>query len=271
MVDPSSKVIVITGSTRGIGYGLAASFLDLGCHVVVSGRFQESTDAAVVALAESRAPERILGRPCDVRDHDAVQQLWDGAMRRFERVDIWINNAGVGTAQRPGWAHSPEEMAAVVQTNVLGTLYGARVALQGMLAQGFGALYNMEGLGSDGRRVRGLSLYGATKRAVRYFTEGLVAETRGSPVLVGSLSPGMVTTDLLVERLDREAEDWEQSRWIINILADRVETVAPWLARKVLENTEHGAQIKWLTPFKVAWRFLSAPFTRRDVLTPLGE
>lgn len=267
MIEEAGRVIVITGSTRGIGYGLADAFLGYGCRVVICGRTQESTDHAVVQLAEQHDPERVYGKPCDVRLYPQVEALWEAAVKRYGAIDIWINNAGVGTGQLLLWEHPPDEMASLYETNVLGTLHGIKVAMQGMLVQGHGALYNMEGLGSDGRRVTGLTLYGSTKRAVRYLTAGLVAETKRTSILVGSLLPGMVVTDLLVERFDRDSVAWEETRRILNILADRVETVAPWMARRVLENTRHGATIRWLTPTKLLWRFLSAPFRRREIVT----
>jgi len=263
----TSKVVVVTGSTRGIGYGLALDFLEAGCNVVVCGRSQESTDRAVVKLAGAYGPERVCGRACNVRSYAEAQALWDSACRQFGHVDIWINNAGLGTDQRDLWTHSEEEMAAVVDTNIVGTLHGAKVAILGMLEQGFGAVYNMEGLGSDGRRVKGLTLYGTTKRAVRYLTDGLVAETKGTPLLVGRLSPGMVTTDLLVGRYDQSSEEWEKAKRMFNILADRVETVTPWLVGKVLANTKHGASFQWMTLPKILGRFLSAPFVTRDVVS----
>ena len=267
MAMQTPKVVVVTGSTRGIGYGLASEFLKAGCKVVVCGRSQESTDQAVVKLAQAYAPERVCGRPCNVRSYAQVQTLWDTACGQFGHVDIWINNAGLGTDQRDLWTHSVEEMTAVVDTNISGTLHGAKVAISGMLEQGFGAVYNMEGLGSDGRRVAGLTLYGTTKRAVRYLTEGLVAETKGTPVLVGSLSPGMVTTDFLVGRYDQSSEEWERAKRMFNILADRVGTVTLWLAGKVLANKKHGASIQWLTFPKILARFVSAPFVKRDVVS----
>lgn len=261
-------VVVVTGSTRGIGYGLAEAFLDLGCAVAINGRSQESVDRAVVRLAERYDAGRIMGYPADVGDFEAVQGLWDAAVARFDRVDIWINNAGLGNPQRSFWEHPPSRIAGVVNANVLGVMFGSKVALRGMLDQGGGSLYTMEGLGSDGRTVPGLTLYGTTKAGLRYFTEGLVAETRKTPVRVGALSPGMVVTDLLTGQYEKDSEAWQRAKRIFNILADRVETVAPWLARRVLANRKHGARIRWLTTPKVIWRFLSSPFRDRNVVDP---
>jgi len=261
------KRIAITGSTRGIGYGLADSFLARGCAVAVSGRTHGAVDKAVAALSAKHGSANLFGCPCDVRDADQVQALWDAAQTHFGSVDIWINNAGVGHSQTDFWEHSPEEIQAVVETNVIGAMVGARVALRGMLAQGYGALYNVEGLGSDGRKVAGLALYGSTKAALRYLTDSLVQETQGTPVLVGAILPGMVTTAFLTERFEGRPEEWERAKHIFNILADRVETVAPWFADKVLENERHGARFKWLRGGRLLTRFLLAPLRKRDLFS----
>jgi short-subunit dehydrogenase len=145
-------------------------------------------------------------------------------------------------------------------------MYGASVALSGMREQGYGALYNMEGLGSSGPTVPGMTLYATTKSAMKYLTEALAVEVNGTGLVVGALQPGMVVTDLLMGREDERSPPDARSRRIMNILADRVETVTPWLARQVLANERNGARIRWLTPWKVAARFLRAPFHERRVL-----
>lgn len=265
MVLIQVKTIVITGSTRGIGYGLADSFLSLGCSAAISGRSQASVEQAVAKLSSKHQAGRIFGHPCDVTQFEQVQALWDAAKAHFGQVDIWINNAGIAHPQLDFWEYSPEQIKAVVETNVVGAMNGAKVALQGMLEQGYGGLYNIEGLGSDGRRVTGLTLYGSTKYSLRYLTDALVEETRGTPVLVGALRPGMVVTDLLTEQYKERPEDWERAKRIFNILADRVETVTPWLAQKVLANNKTGVRITWLTRPKIIGRFLTARFRRRDL------
>jgi NAD(P)-dependent dehydrogenase (short-subunit alcohol dehydrogenase family) len=259
------KTVVITGSTRGIGYGLADSFLALGCAVTISGRAPASVERAVAELAAKHEPDRVLGQPCDVTDLEQVQALWDAAKAHFGKIDIWINNAGIGHYQMDSWELSPEQIKAVVDTNLVGAMYGAKVALRGMLDQGFGSFYNVEGLGSDDHMVKGLALYGCTKAGLRYLTQSWVQETRGTPVLVGALRPGMVMTDLVIKQYEEHPEDWERDKRIINILADRVETVTPWLAQKVLANDKTGVRITWLTRGKVIGRFLAALFRKRDL------
>ena len=79
-------------------------------------------------------------------------------------------------------------------------IYGSQVAIRGMLTQGFGAIYNMEGMGSDGRTHDGLALYGTTKYALKYFTDALVLETKETPLIVGALRPGMVITEMVTDQ-----------------------------------------------------------------------
>jgi NAD(P)-dependent dehydrogenase (short-subunit alcohol dehydrogenase family) len=259
------KTVVITGSTRGIGYGLADAFLSMECCVGVSGRTTVAVEGAVATLSAGRNGDRVFGQPCDVTEYEQVRTLWDTATDRFGRVDIWINNAGLSNPQVAFWEHPPGRVRSVVETNVIGAMYGAQVALAGMQAQGSGAFYNMEGLGSGGRTVWGLALYGTTKAALSYLTDALIAETKDTPVLVGAVRPGMVITDLVTRPYDDRPEDWERAKRIFGILADRVETVTPWLARRILENDRHGVRIEWLTRAKVLGRFAAAPFRRRNL------
>lgn len=164
------KTIVITGSTRGIGFGLAADFLKRECHVVVNGRTQGAVDRAVKDLAGRCPPEHVFGQPGDMTNYDQVQQLWDAARSHFGSIDIWINNAGMAHPDLPFWKLPQDEIDKTVNLNVIGLMYGCRVAINGLLAQGGGFIYNMYGFGSTGMMRPGLSIYGSTKRAVNYLT-----------------------------------------------------------------------------------------------------
>lgn len=265
------KTVVITGSTRGIGLGLAAEFLKAGCRIVISGRSENQLTIEQEKFKQQYGEEKIAAVPCDVTDFSQVRRLWDRAVETFKTVDIWINNAGVVNPSTAFHALDNGTIRSVVETNVIGTMYGSKVALEGMTAQGHGAIYNFEGFGSSGSIMYGLSVYGTTKRGVRYFTRSLIEEQKDSPVIIGTLSPGMVATDLLLKDIDSmNHRQKERFLKIVNILGDTVETVTPFLVRGVLENKKHGAEIEWLTKRKAAWRFMSAPFRKRDLLADIA-
>ena len=259
------KVVVITGSTRGIGRGLADSFLRHGCAVAISGRTSARVQKTVAELSAQHEAERVFGHACDVTDLQQVQALWDATKAHFGKVDIWINNAGVGQPETVYWDLALDDTESIIKTNVLGTMYGSRVALRGMLEQGFGSLYNMEGMGADGRKTKGFSVYPTSKAAVRFFTESLALDTADTPVIVGGLSPGMVVTEFITRHYVDRPEDFQRVKPIFNILSDRVETVTPWLAQKVLANEKNGVRIVWLTPLKIMMRFMTARIRKRDL------
>jgi NAD(P)-dependent dehydrogenase (short-subunit alcohol dehydrogenase family) len=259
------KSIVITGSTSGIGLGLADAFLDRGCAITISGHSQTNLDKAYGILADKYDKSRIQAYLCDVSHYDEVEGLWKAAIDKFSHIDIWINNAGAGNPQIPIEDYSRELIDKVVGANVTGAFYGMNVALKGMKQQGFGSIYNMEGLGSSGPVIKGLALYSATKAALAYLTTAAAKEVEGTAIIVGGLRPGMVATKLITDQYKQHQEEWKKAERIFNILSDRVETVAPWLVGKILSNKKNGVRINWLTRPKVMMRFLSTPFYKRHI------
>lgn len=262
------KNIIITGSTRGIGLALAVEFLRLDCNLAISGRSQGSVDTAVKFLSANPSSGKVIGYTCDARSPEALQGLWDAAAREFGSIDIWINNAGVATCETPAWDYTPEQINAVVDTNVKGAILGTGVALRGMLAQGNGAVYNLEGLGSDkGPHITGQSLYATTKAALRYFDDSLAMELKGTAVISAAILPGMVLTDMLLSDYRDDPVKLKKVRFIYNVLAEMPETVAPVLVKKILANKKNGARIRFASPASTFLRFLLAPFRKRDVVS----
>ena len=227
-------------------------------------------DTAVAEVSGSAGSGRVIGMVCDVSDRDQVQALWNAAVAGFGQVDIWINNAGMAGPKRNLSSLTLADMAPVIATNIWGMIWGTQVPLAGMTAQGAGKIFNFEGFGSDGMTAPGLTIYGSTKRALRYFTRSINKEIKGSPVLVGTISPGIVVTDLLDESMDEDPAAVARTRRIYNILADRVETVSPWIADQVLAANRPGTAIKWLTTPKAAARFFGSLVVKRKILPDQG-
>ena len=267
IVNIKTRSIVITGSTRGIGFSLAMAFLERDCAITISGRTQEAVNEAIEKLGVKYSPELIFGYACNVTDYIQLQKLWENAKGHFGRIDIWINNAGMATPMMKFCEHTPDRYADVVQTNILGTMYGTKVALTEMLAQGHGALYNLEGFGARGRSMHGMTLYGSTKASIHFINQSLAQETEGTPVITGAIAPGMVITDMITQQFEGREQELEKSKRILNIIAERAETVAPVLAKKILENHKNGVTISFSSPARMMLKFLSAPFTKRDLFS----
>lgn len=259
----SDLSVLVTGGTRGIGLEMAREFLKKGHKVTICGRSVPNLNEALGEL--SAYESRLLGVSCDVTDIDQVERLWKVATERFKTIDIWINNAGISHLHRPIWEIAGGEVKRIINVNISGAIYGSQVAMLGMLDQGYGAIYNMEGWGSNGRHMDNMNIYGTTKAAIRYFTDGLVEESKGLGVLVGRMNPGMVVTDLLLEPLKQSPDHFARTKKIMQIIADRPDTVARYLVSKILANRTHGAYFSWLNSTKLFFRFLTAPFIKRNI------
>lgn len=252
--------VVITGSTRGIGAGLAREFAVRGCNVVVAGR----NPADAIAVAQ-QIGAKAIGVGCDVRDPGSLEKVWVEATAAFGRVDHWINNAGVSHQRRPLWELEDAAVDAVIGTNLNGSINGCRVAIPRMIDQGGGYVWLMEGFGSGGQAAAGISAYAASKRGLRGLSDNLVKDTADTPVKVGTISPGIVLTDLLESDYDGQPEAFEKAKKIFNILGDTVDTVTPFIVSGVLAAKRSGASVTWLTKRKAAARFATAWAKPRDL------
>jgi len=227
------KTVIITGGTRGIGAGLVKDFLKLGWNVSYSGTSDSSVEKSLALLSADFKPGPIRAFKSDVLIEEDLKSLWDNTINAFGQVYIWVNNAGIVNEQVPFHKIPVEIFMETIDTNLKGLMLATHIAYNRMLDQGFGAIYNMEGLGSDGRTVPGLIPYETSKRAVRYFTDGFAKEVKDGKVIVGTVSPGMVLTDVLLDPLRKNPSDKKRTIGIYNILADEVETVTPFLAKKM--------------------------------------
>ncbi len=97
------KNVVITGSTRGIGRGLANEFLKRDCRVAISGRSVDTVQHAVSELRATHGRDRVAGAACNITNPEQLRGLWTEAADSFGSVDVWINNAGMSITRSPLW------------------------------------------------------------------------------------------------------------------------------------------------------------------------
>jgi NAD(P)-dependent dehydrogenase (short-subunit alcohol dehydrogenase family) len=234
---------------------------------VISGRGGMMGEQA--AQINAMYAERVLYVPCNVQKGKDLENLWDAAAKQFGSVDFWINNAGQNAPYEHIWDTDDKEMVAVIDTNIKGMILGCQVAARKMRQQGFGQIWNMEGLGSNGMIQPKAILYGMTKSALTYFSKGLAKELSGTGVLSGRLSPGMMLTDFITKTPDGKPSEVVTDphfKRVFNILADTPETVAQFLVPRMLANKKQNAHIVWLTNAKAGLRFMTAPFNKRELI-----
>jgi len=223
--------VVITGSTKGIGRALAAEFLRAGDTVMITSRSEEAVKATVTELGNAYGKERVHGLSANVSVGADVRALADYAKERMGRVDMWINNAGSnGYTYKPLLESDDAALAEIVGTNVLGVMLCCKEAIRIMSTQSAGHVFNMDGAGASGSATPRFAAYGATKRSLAQLGASLQAELGQAnvPVCVHNLSPGMVTTELLMSGADTPT-----AKFFINTLAEEAETVAQWLVPRV--------------------------------------
>ncbi|MGM9972430.1 MAG: SDR family NAD(P)-dependent oxidoreductase [Clostridiaceae bacterium] len=261
------KSVVITGGTKGLGLEMAKVFLMRDCKVIICGSSEEGIEKAKLELSNYKT--RALLLKSDVTRPEDLEALWKKGREAFGDIDIWINNAGINQPYRNISELQYERISRIIDTNLKGMIYGSEIALKGMLSQGKGAIYNMEGLGSDGMIQRKTAIYGTSKRALTYFTKALAKEVEGTNVIIGRLSPGMMVTDFITKPAkgeERSAASEEDFKKVFNLLADTPETVAEFLVPKILSNTKNDAHIIWLTKGKAALRFAKGMFSKRELI-----
>ena len=256
----NKKTIVITGSTRGIGYGLAVEFLKQGHQVVINGRNEDRLKETVTTLSETY--QGIIGVAGSVDCAETHDLIIEKAIKKFSKIDIWINNAGIPQTHKNFDKISIDEIKAIIDINIYGLIIGTKVAANFMKQQGFGKIFNMEGFGSDGRIMKKLTLYGTTKQAVQYFSKSASAEYKNESVQIGILSPGMVRTDFLNHDKDlKTAEEIKRFEKVYRILAEEPEVVTAFLAKKVLASTKHYDRIKYLTKLRLTVKIIRLMFS----------
>jgi NAD(P)-dependent dehydrogenase (short-subunit alcohol dehydrogenase family) len=193
------EVVVVTGASSGIGRTTAELFGRLGASVALVARRQAQLEETAQAIAQYDG--RALIVPCDVTDAAAVVRAIATIKRRWKRIDVLVNNAGILI---PGPVHSltAADLERMLRVNLFGCLFATQAVLPGMQRRRRGSIINVASLG--GRRgVSPLGGYCATKFALVGLTEALRLEVADTNVHIGLVLPGVVETPM-VQSVDQE-------------------------------------------------------------------
>ncbi len=192
-----NRIVIITGSTRGIGFETASAFLRNGDRVVLFCRHKKHLEEAVERLMAFGEKDRILGMVGDVQKKWDAERVVEHCLNRFNRIDILINNAGIA-AYKPLEETTEQEWDHIIDTNLKGTFLFLRQVLPVMKRQEEGIIINISsGLGVEG--MANFSVYCASKFGVVGLTRALADELSDTGIRVYAVLPGAVDTTLLAD------------------------------------------------------------------------
>jgi len=191
-IDLAGKAAVVTGASKGIGYAVAADLVRSGAGVVLCARGRAEVEEAAARLSKE-GPGVAVAVACDVRDHDDVRRLIATAGERFGRIDVLVNNAGIGGGFAPMGELTPETWRAVIETNLNGVYYTCHEVLPYMMRQGEGWIINIGSLAGRNPFAGGAA-YNASKFGLLGFTEALMLDVRDAGIRVSTIMPGSVAT-----------------------------------------------------------------------------
>jgi NAD(P)-dependent dehydrogenase (short-subunit alcohol dehydrogenase family) len=189
--DLSGQVALVTGGGRGIGRVIALSLAAAGAAVAVMAR--SADELRDTAAGIEAAGGRALAVAADVTDRRAVERAVQTVEQEFGRVDLLVNNAGIGGPIGPLWEVDPDEWWSTMDINLRGVLLCTRAVLPGMVARRYGRIINVASQ-AGAHRWPLVSAYATSKAAVIKFTENLAAEARREGVAVFAIHPGTVIT-----------------------------------------------------------------------------
>jgi NAD(P)-dependent dehydrogenase (short-subunit alcohol dehydrogenase family) len=203
----TTPVVLITGALTGIGRATALAYARDGARIVICGRHPDAGAALAAELKEKGATDAEFVR-ADVRREDEVQALVDRAVERFGRLDVAVNNAGMGILG-PIEEVTPERYAELFDTNVLGLLLCLKHEFRIMEAQGKGSIVNISSIfGHVGFRSGG-AVYAGSKHAVEGITKSVALEGAAKGIRVNAIAPGPIETEMF-ERAVGTARDRER-------------------------------------------------------------
>ncbi len=209
------KVALVTGANRGIGFEAARQLARSGFEVILTSRDVRKGEAAAARLRDEKLD--VVFHPLDVTSEESVRTAVAFTRERFGRLDVLVNNAGV--LLDSGWDDGdPAKISAfnarldtlrnTLEVNTLGAFRMIQECVPLMVKNGYGRVINVSsGMGQLSEMSSGYPGYRISKAALNAVTRIFASELRGSNILVNSVSPGWVRTDMGGEEADRSPEE----------------------------------------------------------------
>lgn len=193
-----NKIAIVTGASKGIGYGLAKSLAEAGAIVAVMARSRDSLDQLVQEIADAGGEAKAY--ELDVKNVEQIQSVFAQVAKDFGRIDILVNNAGLGEGMAAEDV-TEEYWDAMMDVNLKGVFFCCQTAGRIMLKQGSGKIVNVSSQVSVVGIPDGVA-YCASKGGVNQLTKVLALEWSGRGVQINAVGPTFIYTPGTAERLD---------------------------------------------------------------------
>lgn len=198
------KIVFITGASSGIGMESAKAFAKEGCKLILTARRIDRIKILAAELLNEFGTES-LTLPLDVRKKEEVFTLFEKLPNDWKKIDILLNNAGVGKGLSPLHDSDPEGWDEMIDTNVKGLLFTTKSVSNLMIKNGSGHIINVGSIAGREVYPNG-NVYCATKFAVNALTKAMRVELYDKNIRVTTVDPGMVETEFSLVRFDGDEE-----------------------------------------------------------------
>lgn len=218
-MDLKDKVVVITGSSKGLGRELAAELVEEGCKIVISSRNEKELSQAAEEIG-------VFAVAADVTKENEIKVLAEKTVEKFGQIDIWINNAGIWQLPGPIEKTDFKEAHEIMEINLFGTIYGSKVALLQMRKQNNGMIINILSKSSlIGRKEE--AIYCASKHAGDGFTKSLKCEVEGENIKVIAIYPGGMKTNFFENAKPGSYDDFMDPVDVAKKIIDNLKQESP--------------------------------------------
>ncbi len=234
--DLRGQVALVTGSSRGLGFLLAQEFGRVGCRLAICARDEGELERARADLAAQGY--EVLAVPCDVADQGQVERLVAETTRRYGRVDVLVNNAGI-IQVGPLQAMTLHDFQVALDVMYWGVVYPTLAALPQMRGRGYGRIVNITSIGGK-VAVPQLLPYDCAKFAAVGFSEGLRAELTRDGVVVTTIVPGLMRTGSHLNALFKGDQEQEYALFAPMASLPFVSMDAERAARQIVQATRRG-------------------------------
>jgi 3-oxoacyl-[acyl-carrier protein] reductase len=200
-----NQIVIVTGGTRGIGRGISEEFLKKGAIVIAT--YAGNNEAANKFKEEFIAfGEKLIIKKCDVRDENAVMDLFKFTDEKFSRLDILVNNSGIRKDQLTA-TMSIVEWNDVINTNLTGTFLMSKHATLLMMKNRYGRIINMSSVGGV-IGLPGQANYAASKAGQVAISKTLSKEVAKRGITVNNVLPGFIDTELLADLPEEQRKEY---------------------------------------------------------------